>query len=96
MEPKFRFFEIVRVAVQHSGRAPYDGLEGAVLGMSRDVNGTWGYAVHIYQFDHTVDLTESELESTGRMAREEDFYDGTVIKVLVDPDTLEGRLADSE
>lgn len=94
MASKFEFLEIVRVNPKSPGLESVAGSEGAVLGKSQDEAGKWGYAVFIYGLDETWDLQEIDLESMGRMAKHEDFCDGTSIRVAVDPETGEGRIVE--
>jgi hypothetical protein len=90
VKPKYDFYEIVRV-ISPKKR----GHEGAVLGRAQNENGKWGYAVALYSDDKLVwDFQEDELEPTGRKDRRESFYDGTTIRVQVDPDTGEGTIVD--
>jgi Immunity protein 31 len=91
MEPKYQFYEVVRISkqVKHQHLV---GLEGAVLGMSQNEQGQWGYAVTLYETGQCWDLSEEDLEPTGRMDKRETFYDGTSIIVTVDPQTGEGRI----
>ena len=95
MKAQFQFYEIVRVAAHYEG-VDVVGLEGAILGMSDDERGDWGYAVHLFTLRETWDFPESDLESTGKIGRREDFYDGSAIKVFVHPDTLEGDISPTQ
>ena len=97
--PKFDFFEIVRCTrdlVDDEDPEDCDvcGLTGAVLGMAEDHDGTWGYAVHIYDKGFVYSLPEDALEATGRKDRRENFYTGESIRVVVDPKTGEGKIVD--
>ena len=94
MKNEFDFYEIVRVNSKSSETKEINGLEGAVLGKAKNETGEWGYAVSIYRLDECWDIMHSELESTGRMDKEENFYDGTSVRVSVDPETGEGRIVD--
>lgn len=100
-KPKYQFYEVVRInatkpdSIQR-GISKVNGLEGAILGMSQDSQGIWGYAVSIYSLETVWDILEHELEPTGKMDSRDTFYDGSSISVEVNPDTGEGRLKDSE
>jgi hypothetical protein len=91
MASKYQFYEIVRVSEQ-CVREQVAGLEGVILGMAQDEQGRWSYAVHLYELGESWHLFEDELEPTGRMSSREEFYDGTHITVVVDPETGEGRI----
>ena len=82
--PRFQFYEIVRVASSQPELAEIHGERGAILGMSEDDQGTFGYAVFIYRDEICWSLTEDELEETGEFSRREEFYDDTSIRVRVD------------
>lgn len=96
VKPQFRFYEIVRaksdsaLCREHSELA---GLDGIILGISQGEH-QCAYSVHFDQFDEGWFLMEDELEPTGRMDRRDRFYDGTHIRVSVDPETGEGRVVD--
>lgn len=95
MEPQYKFkqFEVVRVLPSESAES-WIGLEGVVLGFSEKPNaiGEWTYAVYLYQLEEVISFKESEVEPVGRMDKEETFYSGESITVLVDPKTGEGRI----
>lgn len=91
-EPRYQFYEVVRVQPTFSVLQHLQGLEGAVLGRSENPDGTWGYAIFIYTLNETWDLPEGFLEPTGRSDSRETFYDGTSVTVVVDPETGKGRL----
>jgi hypothetical protein len=89
--PKYQFYEIVRVG-KHCRHRQLIGREGAILGMSQNEQGIWGYAVALQPSGECWDLVEDNLESTGRMERRETFYDGTSVTVTVNPQTSEGEV----
>jgi hypothetical protein len=91
-EPKFMFYEIVRISRPSPGLRQNADLEGAILGMSQDDQGRWYFAVHVYELNEVQTYPETALEPTGRMDRRESFYDGTNVRVVVDPDTGEGKI----
>jgi hypothetical protein len=89
MKSKYEFYEIVKVRA-----GSVAGLEGAVLGKAQGESGEWYYAIHIYSKEISFSIPEEDLEPTGRFDKRETFYDGTVIKVKVDPKTGEGSISD--
>lgn len=90
MQPKFEFYEIVRIESPLPRFRSLTNREGAVLGRSQDETGEWGYVVFLYDVNQTWDLPETALVSTGRRDSPDTFYDGTTIRVTVDPDTGTG------
>jgi len=52
----------------------------------------WG--VYIDQKEEMYMLKDSQIKPLGISVSEEEFYDGTWIKVAVDPDTGEGEIVD--
>jgi hypothetical protein len=93
MKNKFEFFEVVKVNSEYKRDTRVVGLEGTVLGMAQNEQGLWGYAVFLDKFDEAWDFMENHIDSTGRKDEPSKFYDGTSIKVKVDPKTGEGDLA---
>jgi hypothetical protein len=91
-EARFQYYEIVRIREGLPGKQELGGLEGAILGMSQEANGSWGYAVSLYSDGYTYHVTDCEIEPTGRMDRRESFYDGTSVRVSVDLETGEGSI----
>src|SRR5947209_7059316 len=83
--PRFDFYE--KVVVCAPGK-PVHGKMGAITGRAQNDDGTWGYAVHIYEGEAGWYLLEAELLATGEFDVRESFYDGTSIEVRVDS---EGR-----
>jgi hypothetical protein len=79
---RFGYLEIVRV--RESERTVAEGiagLQGTILAFSEE-----GYPVsYAFAFDggggENMSVLEEDLESTGRFARSEDFYDGTSVTV---------------
>jgi hypothetical protein len=95
MEPRYSFYEIVRVARHEAPLKHLSGLEGMVLGRGRDEQGEWYYAVHLYDRNEVRSFCEAELEATGNLGKRESLYDGSSVKVAVDPATGEGGAARS-
>lgn len=95
MAPKFQFFEVVKVKVLPQIPPEIHGKRGHIAGMSESEDGSAvGYAVFIYDLEVVWDIEENFLESTGEMTTYEDWYDGTHIKVIVNPETGEGDLTE--
>ena len=94
MSAKFSFYEVVEVKSDRSILNEIEGLSGVILGMVKNDDGDWVYAVHIFDTDESWDVRESELISTGKKMAREDFYDGDSISVEVDPETGEGKPKD--
>jgi hypothetical protein len=97
-DPKFEFYEVVRV-ISCAKDVPVRllGAEGAILGRTQGDQGDieWSYAVTFEGEINTWIFMEAELEPTGRFKRREDFYDGSSIRVIVDPATGEGCVIES-
>ncbi|WP_425507592.1 Imm31 family immunity protein [Stenotrophomonas aracearum] len=91
----FAFYEVVEVIAGRSMTGAIVGWRGAVLGMARnDETGTWSYSVHMMESGESWSLRESELIATGSHMTRGDFYDGSSIRVLTDPETGEGNLSE--
>ena len=87
--PKFEFYEKVRIAGAVPDLAPVAGKLGAVLGRAENEDGSWGYAVHVYDERSCWDIDEEQLEPTGEFDKRETFYDGTAIRVSPEGELLE-------
>ena len=92
MAAKFKFFEIVKIISNPEGFEQLQGKEGPVLGKAECDDGRWTYSVSLVELGENFSLDEDELESTGKFVKREDIYDGTSIRVSVDPKTGEGKL----
>ena len=90
---RFNFYDVVQI--QGSDGAPLDGVlgkTGTILGMAKnDKTGVWTYSVSIDPDGDVWSIDEPYLQSTGETKTRSDFYDGESIKVLVNPETGEGR-----
>jgi hypothetical protein len=85
------FFAEVKIHSNDAALSELDGAIGVVLGRSQnEETGAWGYAVYIEGHDDVWDVPSEALQPTGRMRSREDFYDGTSLKVRVDPRSGEG------
>ena len=83
-EPQFDFYEKVRVTSGNSELAEINGMLSAVLGRAQNDDGSWGYAIHVYDRPTTYSVAESDLTSTGEHAQRSDFYSGDSIRVSRD------------
>ena len=92
MPAKFKFYEVVEISSDRPALREVDGKRGAILGMAENDDGSWGYAVCIFDEEIGYDVSEEELLTTGEMMKREDFYDGENITIIVDPETGEGSL----
>jgi hypothetical protein len=94
MNAKFSFYEVALIESSRPALQEVAHHHGAVLGMARNDDGVWVYAVHVLDQGEVWDVRESELRPTGRHMKREDFYSGDTVKVEVDADTREGRIVD--
>ncbi|WP_297802234.1 Imm31 family immunity protein [Arenimonas sp. GDDSR-1] len=92
-EPKFQFYEYVRVRADNPALAEIHGQRGAVLGRSEDDEGGYGYAVSIERDGICWSVEEADLEATGEFGTRADFYGDESIRVRVDAEGR-GTLAD--
>ena len=83
-EPKFQFYEYVRVVSEDPELAEIDGERGAVLGRSEDEDGGYGYAVLIKRDSLCWSVDEADLQTTGEFGTRADFYGDGSIRVRVD------------
>lgn len=83
-EPRFGFYEKVRISTTAPNGQELNGKLGAVLGRAQDEAGEWFYAVYIYQTEMVWNFPEPELLSTGEFDVESNFYDGSSTRVHVD------------
>lgn len=101
---KFNFYEIVEIQplsgvldLSNLDTRKFDyqtlvGKKGTIMAMVENDDNIWLYEVMITDTEDTYTIQEQDLVPTGKTARREDFYDGEVIHVKVDPDTGEGLL----
>jgi hypothetical protein len=94
--PKYEFYEIVVVNTSDPAKAEVNGEAGAVGGRVRCDDGSWYYSVHVYSTNESWCFFEHELLPTGKHARQEDFYDGSSIRVSVDQEGRGEIVCDSE
>lgn len=90
-QPQFEFYEVVRVASDRPELSRVVGMQGAVLGRSASPDGTWSYSVQLTDSESVHFFGESDLVATGDKRRREDFYDGSTVKVSVDPLTGQAK-----
>jgi hypothetical protein len=88
MNSKFNFYEVVKVVSTVPALQTISGLEGTVLGMSANEQGSWGYAVYIPNQEETWDVMETELQTTGVFQTPADFYDGSSLQLRVTEEKL--------
>ena len=91
--PRFQFYEKVRLASSKPELAEIHGAIGAVLGRAEHEDGSFSYGVYIYRDEICWSIAEEDLEATGDFDSRETFYDGTSIRVHVD-EQGQGWLAD--
>lgn len=87
-EPKFAFYEKVRVQTANPNIADLNGMLAAVLGRAQNDDETWGYAIHVYERSTTYSVAESELVTTSEHAKRGDFYAGAPTPVSKDGEQL--------
>ena len=92
MSAKYKFYEVVKVVSSNPDLAEINNQEAAIMGMVENNNSKWSYAVHILETEDGWDVDEEELQSTGRMMCESDFYDGESVTVVVDSKTGTGMI----
>ncbi|MFO1259304.1 MAG: Imm31 family immunity protein [Gammaproteobacteria bacterium] len=80
---KFDFNEIVKLVSSDPELSEVNGKEGVVRGMAEE-NNVCVYAVNFDGFCWSID--EKDLISLNRFAKEEDFYTGESMKVVVTAD----------
>lgn len=84
-DPIFDFYEEVRIKSLDQAKSHLNGQIGVILGRTpRNDASSHSYGVALNNGKEAWCFFEDELESTGRIFRREDFYDGTVVKVHVD------------
>ena len=97
MRNKFEFYDIVTVKSDKPTLKKINGCKGVIRGMAQNEETLkWGYGVLVYQEEEVWHVMEEDLQSTGRKANPENYYTGQSIKVIVDPKTGEGKLADEK
>lgn len=68
-DPKFAFYEKVRCVSDAPEYAEIIGKLAAVLGRAQNDDGSWGYAIHVYDYPTCYSVSESDLVSTGQHAK---------------------------
>jgi hypothetical protein len=91
---KFEFFQVVRITSKPKGFEHLQGKEGPVLGKAECDEGRWTYSVSLAELGENISLYAHEISSTGKFVKREDIYDGSSIRVSVDPETGEGKLVE--
>ena len=88
MNPEFEVFEVVRLAPNAPLPSRLRLSEGVILGRSQNEDGCWGYSVQLKADDDKCwSVDEQFLVKTGRKVCRSEIYDGTSIRVNVDPQT---------
>ena len=88
----FKPYECVRVSETYF-RKEIAGKVGAILGFSKDrKSGMPIYGVMLDDLGECWSIEHYYLSSEGYIRKKDEFYDGTFVKVKVDPKTGEGYL----
>jgi hypothetical protein len=83
--PQFDFFEKVRIVTSGSAKAALNGEIGTVLGRTlADDAASWFYGISVESDGKVWSFSENELTSTGEFSSQEDFFDGSSLRVRVD------------
>lgn len=93
--PRFKRFEVVRVRDTPASRFHLiAGLSGVIAeDGERNWEGRWHYSVNLPRRRHrSTQLTEDELEGTGRFEVPEGVGDGADVRLRVDPGTGDGSV----
>lgn len=91
----FEFYGVVEVVAGRPMIGAVVGHRGAVIGKAQnEETGAWSYSVSMLESRESWSLRENEIVSTGLYMTRQDFYDGSSVKILSDPETGEGTLAD--
>ena len=85
-------YDKVRVSSELPAHTSINGAEGAVAGVAIGDNGEHFYAVFIYKTERVWSVSEKYLVPTGSKDKMETFFDGTRIRVEVDPETGKGSI----
>lgn len=84
---KFNFYEIVKIVSKNPNLSEVNGKEATILAMAENDDGTWGYGVTFSDDDSEGwYIDEVDLVTLNRFAKEEDFYTGETMSVVVTPD----------
>jgi hypothetical protein len=82
VEPKFQFYEIVRVLPRLVELSEIHGETGAILGLSESAEPEYEYGVFIERDEIVWSVPESSLESTHVIKQRADFYKAIRLPVL--------------
>lgn len=92
--PVLAFFQVVKLCDASEHFAEVGATAGTVIGRVYDeASERWWYAV---QFDGIAELyqvLESDLHPTAEFRRQSEYYDGAHMRVIVDPRSGEGQVA---
>lgn len=92
MLSKFEFYEVIKIVSDCKHYQEVNDFEAVVLGMSENESGDWGCSVQVIESEESWSLSESELISTGKKLTRSDLYDGSSVRVAVDPESSEGSI----
>jgi|LakMenE01Jun11ns_1017448.scaffolds.fasta_scaffold7617136_1 hypothetical protein len=99
---KYDFYEIVKINSDKPSLGKVNGLFGVIRGISQSEENPeiFAYAVDVLTSTGTVKdgwfIFEEDLQPTGKKADPKKFKTGESVRVQVDLETGEGRLADRE
>lgn len=102
MKSKFDFYEIVKVFSSKKELKVINHKEGVIIGKSQDEEDPqiFYYAVDIIndagEIEDGWSIEEIDLQKTGKKADREKFAYVDSVKIVVDPDTGEGKIIDSD
>lgn len=87
---KFNFYEIVQIVSADLELSEINSKEGAIVGMAQNDDGSWGYAVSVA--DECWCISENDLVSLNRYAKEEDLYPEESIRTPITPDHSKNKV----
>ena len=102
MKSKFDFYEIVRVSSKKEALKVINYKEGVIIGKSQDEEDPriFYYAVDIINDSGEIEdgwsIEEIDLKETGKKADPAKFAYVDSVKIVVDPDTGEGKVIDAD
>jgi len=85
---RFLFYEVVRVRNDNPELAEIHGELGAVVGVADSSKGPVEYGVLVFRDEMCWQVSEDDLESTGKCLSRDELYSGERVRVRVDE---EGR-----
>ncbi len=92
---KFKYLEVVKVGSDEiTRREGISGLCGYIQTDGSFYEGEYIWGVYINRKEGVYMLRDSQLTSMGKVLKKEDIYDGTTVRVKVNPKTGEGEALD--